>query len=107
MGVNWLVRHSLAEAGDGRTVSLTAAGRRALAAYRPRVAEQDDPGLRAALEAVLDRRNALVTGLVPQDGCWRGTRPYRAQTDARLVDPTAALPWQPMVLHRGGWPDGS
>ncbi len=33
--------------------------------------------------------------------------PYLAQTAAMLEDPTRMLPHYPMVLHRGGWPDGS
>ena len=41
------------------------------------------------------------------DGGWRGQPPYLAQTQRMLADPAAALPWHPMVLHRGGWPDGS
>ncbi len=32
---------------------------------------------------------------------------YVAQTRRPIADPTGALPWHPMVLHRGGWPDGS
>ena len=32
---------------------------------------------------------------------------YLAQTEAMLEDPTGTLPHYPMVLHRGGWPDGS
>jgi hypothetical protein len=49
----------------------------------------------------------LSAGLVPPDGCWRTEAPYLAQTRRLLTDPTSALPWHPMVLHRGGWPDGS
>ena len=30
-----------------------------------------------------------------------------AQTERALAEPTAALPWHSMVLHQGGWPDGS
>jgi hypothetical protein len=30
-----------------------------------------------------------------------------AATDAVLADPYARLPRYPMVLHRGGYPDGS
>ena len=63
--------------------------------------------LRAALDAVVSRREALAEGLVPPPGGWRGEKPYLAQTRRVLADPAAALPWQPMVLHRGGWPDGS
>ena len=32
---------------------------------------------------------------------------YVEQTNAVIDDPTGRLPHYPMVLHRGGWPDGS
>lgn len=68
---------------------------------------REDQALRAALEAVVSRREALAEGLVPPPGTWRGDKPYLAQTQRVLADPAGALPWHPMVLHRGGWPDGS
>ena len=34
-------------------------------------------------------------------------RPYVTQTDAMIRDPWGSLPHYPMVLHRGGYPDGS
>ena len=50
----------------------------------------------------------LALGLQPYPDGWRAARnPYRAQTQAVLADPAAALPRYPMVLHRGGYPDGS
>jgi hypothetical protein len=61
--------------------------------------------LSGALEAVVAQRDALSAGLDPPEGCWRGDKPYLTQTQRLLADPTGALPWQPMVLHRGGWPD--
>ena len=58
--------------------------------------------------------NALITGpqlalgLQPYPDGWRAARnPYRARTEAVLADPASALPQYPMVLHRGGYPDGS
>ena len=54
---------------------------------------------------MLDERLAL--GLEPPPGGWRLTKRYIEQTKAVLDDPLAALPHYPMVLHRGGWPDGS
>jgi hypothetical protein len=107
MATGYLTRHKLAEPGPQRSVTLTAAGRRALGDYRTRAAGQQDPALRASVEAVASQRAALAEGLVPPDGCWRGEKPYLAQTRRLIADPAAALPWQPMVLHRGGWPDGS
>jgi DNA-binding MarR family transcriptional regulator len=50
----------------------------------------------------------LALGLRPYPDGWRASRnPYRARTEAVLADPVSALPWYPMVLHRGGYPDGS
>jgi hypothetical protein len=66
-----------------------------------------DQGLRDCLDAIVSQREALSAGLGPPEGCWRAGRPYLGQTRRVLADPTAALPWHPMVLHRGGWPDGS
>jgi hypothetical protein len=62
--------------------------------------------LRAALQRVLDDPR-LADGLRPHPDGWRATRRYLAHTEAMLVDPRAALPHYPMMLHRGGWPDGS
>ena len=50
----------------------------------------------------------LALGLQPYPDGWRAARnPYRARTEAVLADPVSALPRYPMVLHRGGYPDGS
>jgi hypothetical protein len=50
----------------------------------------------------------LALGLQPYPDGWRaGRNPYRARTQAVLADPSSALPRYPMVLHRGGYPDGS
>ena len=86
---------------------LAAAGRDALGDYRARADHRASPALRACLETVVSQRGALAEGLIPPDGGWRGQPPYLAQTRRLLADPAAALPWHPMVLHRGGWPDGS
>jgi hypothetical protein len=61
---------------------------------------------RSALEAVLGHPD-LAEGLRAPAGGWRASRPYAAQTERRLSDPRAELPHYPLVLHRGGWPDGS
>jgi hypothetical protein len=61
--------------------------------------------LRAALEAVLDGN--LGTRLEPPAGGWRGTGRYRPLTAAFVADAREHLPHHPMILHRGGWPDGS
>jgi hypothetical protein len=107
MATGFLGRRKLAELRPGRLITLTARGRAALDGYRARAARRDDQRLRACLEAIVSQREALAEGLDPPEGCWRGEKPYLAQTRRMLADPTAALPWHPMVLHRGGWPDGS
>ena len=62
--------------------------------------------LRSSLEHVLDHPE-LPSGLRPPPNGWRGSPSYAAHTEAVLSDPRGALPHHPMVLHRGGWPDGS
>ena len=107
MVTGWLGRKKLAELGPARLITLTAAGRAALEEYRARAGRRDDQRLRACLEAIVSQREPLAEGLDPPEGCWRAEKPYVAQTQRMLAEPTAALPWHPMVLHRGGWPDGS
>ena len=68
--------------------------------------------LRRALQAIIDQRDddgqpLLAQGLRPYPDGWRAHPPFRSQTTAVLSDPAGALPRYPMVLHRGGWPDGS
>ena len=67
--------------------------------------------LRSSLELVFERREGARTllslGLEPSAGGWRASAPYVTQTQAVMNNPVAALPHYPMVLHRGGWPDGS
>ena len=67
--------------------------------------------LRAGLDGVLEQRDGarqrLSLGLQPPPNGWRATRRYAAQTNAVIADPAGRLPHYPMVLHRGGWPDGS
>jgi len=62
--------------------------------------------MHAALDALLDHPQ-LSEGLSPDPSGWRARKPYVAQTTALVSEPRAALPHYPMVLHRGGWPDGS
>ena len=102
---------------DERRVRLTSKGRTARRARPGRhrdVEEQwlerfgagDVGRLRAALERVLDD-SRFAEGLRPHPDGWRSTKRYLAHTEAMLADPSRALPAYPMVLHRGGWPDGS
>jgi len=107
MAASYLDRKELAELRPGRSITLTAAGRGALADCQARATRRRHQPLQACLEAILSQREALANGLIPPQGCWRGEKPYLAQTQRVLADPAAALPWHPMILHRGGWPDGS
>ena len=107
MASGFLQRRGLAASAPEHALGLTPSGLGALERYRRRSAPPGDQRLRDALEAVVERPEALSAGLVPPAGCWRGEKPYLAQTRRLLADPFATLPWHPMVLHRGGWPDAS
>ena len=76
-------------------------------AWRSRFGVDAVDRLRAALRAVLDQPARLSQGLQPPPDGWRANKPYAEQTNAVLDDPIGRLPHYPMVLHRGGWPDGS
>jgi hypothetical protein len=62
--------------------------------------------LQVALERILDHPQ-LADGLSPYPDGWRASKPYADRTEALLANPRPLLPHCPMVLHRGGWPDGS
>jgi hypothetical protein len=66
-----------------------------------------DPEVAVAAGALLADTEALSAGLRPHAEGWRAHPPYLAQTKAVLADPRGSLPHFPMVLHRGGYPDGS
>ena len=61
--------------------------------------------LRASSRGLIGRR--LAEGLHPHPGGWRAGKRYADHTQATLGDPSTKLPHYPMVLQRGGWPDGS
>jgi hypothetical protein len=63
--------------------------------------------LREALRRLLDQREALSHGLEPHPKGWRASKRYAEHTQALVADPLGRLPHHPMLLHRGGWPDGS
>ncbi len=105
-----------------KVVRLTAKGRKAQLEHLGLVAVVEErwrtrfgaaaiDSLRASLRDVIDQRDGdqplLSAGLRPYPDGWRAHPPYLAQTKAMLSDPAAALPHYPMVLHRGGFPDGS
>jgi hypothetical protein len=111
--------HALVEGRTAATkaVRLTDSGKRARArsprvhaaieaAWAERYAEAEFGRFRMALDSVLDHAD-LATGLRPLPGGWRASKPYLSHTETLLRDPRGTLPHYPMVLHRGGWPDGS
>ena len=106
MAVNFAVRRGLADLSGDRILALTSRGSGALADHRTRQPPGARQSLHEAIEEVLARPEALAAGLEPPPGGWRAKRPYLAQTRRLLTDPVASLPRHPMVLHRGGWPDG-
>jgi hypothetical protein len=96
-----------------KVVRLTSAGRdlcdehpRLCARVEGRLGRDVVGRVRSALDVVLGHRD-LGGGLQPHPGGWRAGKAYAVQTQAVLADPRGNLPHYPMVLHRGGWPDGS
>jgi len=116
MASGFLVRNDRAETGPvpapdrGQRIRLTPSGRRARDRYGPLTAAIEDrwrtrwgdaliAGLRTRLERLAgsaDPARPLMLGLEPYPDGWR----------ARVRRPQL-LPHYPMVLHRGGYPDGS
>ena len=129
MALGELTRRGLAvtqadPAGDrGQVARLTDGGLRARldgqrrlaeveASWASRLGAAELAGLAADLHGLLTRAGPdgtplMAAGLQPPPDGWRGQRPYLSQTRAVAHDPAGALPRYPMVLHRGGWPDGS
>ena len=80
-------------------------------AWKARIGARNVRHLRSAVQALLDQRDGdrarLALGLQPHPDGWRASNRYIEQTNAVIADPIGRLPHYPMVLHRGGWPDGS
>lgn len=113
VSLTWLQREGFVDvgpspAGRGKHVSLTAAGREVQAEAGRRRADvgAEAEALHAALDALLDDP-AFGAGLRPPAMGWRAGGRYAQLTEGFVTDPRAHLPNHPMVLHRGGWPDGS
>jgi hypothetical protein len=122
MALTWLEREGYAAvtpepSGRGKVVVATAAGSVAQTFHARRVAAVDTAWnerfgrdtvatLRARLAAILDNP-ALASGLVTPAGGWRAEGSHRARAAGFADHPATALPQSPIVLHRGGWPDGS
>lgn len=103
-----------APGGRGKAVTLTSAGGDIRRELERRISETEArwderfglAHLRGVLAALLDH-DAFSSGLVTPPGGWRAEKRYAPLTDAFVKDARAGLPRYPMVLHRGGWPDGS
>lgn len=122
MSLTWLERQGLVEirphpSGKGKVASLTAEGMDAQGAHAERLAQVERTwterfgadlitAVRHSAEALLGHA-AFAQGLKTPEGGWRGTGRYKPLTAAFIDRPREALPQYPMVLHRGGWPDGS
>jgi len=112
MGINHLKKHGfIAEGpiatGRGKAVRLTPLGRALQAQYSGALARVEEDwahaysaecvnALREALAVIVERRDRLFEGLTPYPEGWRAS-----------LKPIEVLPHHPMVLYRGGWPDGS
>jgi DNA-binding MarR family transcriptional regulator len=89
----------LTEAGKAAQLANTARLADIEAAWRDRLGSNAIDSLRTSLEGIVEpdaERSALFRGLVPDPDGWRASVPAPAR-----------LPHFPMVLHRGGYPDGS
>jgi DNA-binding MarR family transcriptional regulator len=124
----WLARSGYAAieadtmTGKGKVIRLRARGLAAKQEYsqhlalveerwRERFGEQEIAALRESLLAVLQKtdgkQSLLAQGLKPYPDGWRARKPYVSRTLAFIDNPAGSLPHFPMVLHRGGYPDGS
>ena len=109
MATTFLAKHGYVVV-EGKAVRLTTTGRAAQERgdrLQAEIAARWTTPVGAPLACVLERPDLLALGLRPNPGGWRGSKPYLRQTKAMLEEPTGALPHYPMVLPRGGWPDGS
>ena len=110
MALNFLTKTGYVSVEE-KLASLTAKGLEAQAAARGLHARleraRNARRLRKALAGFLAQRAQFSEGLRPYPDGWRARKRYLAQTNAVIDDPVGRLPHYPMVLHRGGWPDGS
>ena len=127
VALGWLERGGYAvtepdpTARRGKVARLTVRGQRAQQDHQRLVSAVEqrwrdrfgDAGITALADALRglfadqDGQQRIAAGLMPYPGGWRAHPPYLGQTEAMLADPAAALPYYPMVSHRGGFPDGS
>jgi DNA-binding MarR family transcriptional regulator len=122
VALRFLTKAGIVSVDKNKLVALTPKGLEAQAealrlhakverAWSDRFGAEDVGRLRAALHVVLEQREGdrarLALGLRPNPEGWRASARYARQTAAVLDDPLGRLPHYPMVLPRGGWPDGS
>jgi DNA-binding MarR family transcriptional regulator len=124
VAVNYLKKNGFVTVGTDKAklVLLTTKGKKALEEYREnlkRIEKEWEKAfaiktmrtLRDSLEALdnatKDGKSRLAQGIEPPAGSWRTVKPYAELTEAFMREPRSALPHHPMVLHRGGFPDGS
>jgi hypothetical protein len=102
--VGWLEKRGLLKV-EARLARLTAKGREAREDYLRRVGEVEKAWrVRYGDAAILELRESLEA--LPCDLLFRGMEPYPEGWRAVIPRPDV-LPDFPMVLHRGGFPDGS
>jgi DNA-binding MarR family transcriptional regulator len=114
MAAGFLQKRGLAEiapdpaGGRSKQVRLTAAGQRAAQAGRDRLERIEAAWRERHGPDVIDRLRSGLEALVvaPGSPLLRGLQPYPDGWRAK-VPPPQRLPRYPMVLHRGGFPDGS
>jgi len=118
MCAGWLVRHGCAvsepdpEAARGKLLRLTPKGQNAQQKYH-RVLDSVEETWRSFYGArAVDALRAALADLVGDGSLGssplaRGLVPYPDNWRARLRQRPDTLPHYPMVLHRGGFPDGS
>lgn len=102
VAAGYLARHGYAKVGaepgasGSKSLVLTEKGRTAREAYATLTGAIEKRWEARFGEALQEMNGRLLEGLVPHPDCWR----------AQVPKPET-LPHFPMVLHRGGYPDGS
>jgi hypothetical protein len=95
--INFLVKHGYAQiesSGRTKAVGLMTKGYRVRDRYREQTAVTGFENVREALKDLTSE--SLLRGLEPYPDGWRASVPR-----------PVVLPHYPMILHRGGFPDGS
>jgi hypothetical protein len=108
MSTGFLEKHGLAKTeSSSRTkmLTLTQEGRDARARYHNMVRQIEAAWLERVPDGGLVRLRDLLEGMTGEP-LFRGLKPYPDGWRASVASPTV-LPHYPMLLHRGGFPDGS